>query len=133
MKHGRGKERTKPKAVVIGGSMGGLFAALVVQRAGGQGGGYECHRGELAGRGGGRRAPCVRLVYAGYGGGGGFATERDLPRGVRAKLCVWFAFSRPPGEKMPGYPLAGAKEEGGVGRPIFNFVGSRPADADHRL
>jgi len=34
MNNGRGKACTKPKAVVIGGSMAGLFAALLLRRAG---------------------------------------------------------------------------------------------------
>src|ERR1700674_5619931 len=53
MNHGRGKGCTKPKAVVIGGSMAGLFAALLLRRAGWQGDGYERIGAEFAGRGGG--------------------------------------------------------------------------------
>src|SRR5712671_3977381 len=53
MKHGRGKERTKPMAVVIGGSMAGLFAALLLQRAGWQVDVHERIGAELAGRGAG--------------------------------------------------------------------------------
>src|SRR5216684_4888405 len=53
MNHGRGKERTKLKAVVIGGSMAGLFAALLLRRAGWQVDVYERIGAELAGRGAG--------------------------------------------------------------------------------
>ena len=51
MNDGHGKARTKPKAVVIGGSMAGLFAALLLRRAGWQVDVYERIGAELAGRG----------------------------------------------------------------------------------
>src|SRR5258706_13553913 len=51
MNDGRGKTRTEPKAVVIGGSMAGLFAALLLRRAGWQVDVYERIGAELAGRG----------------------------------------------------------------------------------
>ena len=53
MNDGHGKVRTKPKAVVIGGSMAGLFAALLLRRAGWQVDVYERIGAELAGRGAG--------------------------------------------------------------------------------
>ena len=53
MSDGSGKARTKPKAVVIGGSMAGLFAALLLRRAGWQVDVYERIGAELAGRGAG--------------------------------------------------------------------------------
>ena len=53
MNDGRGKARTEPRAVVIGGSMAGLFAALLLRRAGWQVDVYERIGAELAGRGAG--------------------------------------------------------------------------------
>src|SRR5260370_3259370 len=53
MNNGRGKACTKPKAVVIGGSMAGLFAALLLRRAGWQVDVHERIGAELAGRGAG--------------------------------------------------------------------------------
>src|SRR5467141_3947757 len=53
MNDGRGKARPEPKAVVIGGSMAGLFAALLLRRAGWQVDVYERIGAELAGRGAG--------------------------------------------------------------------------------
>src|ERR1700686_5904123 len=53
MSDGPGKARTKPKAVVIGGSMAGLFAALLLRRAGWRVDVYERIGAELAGRGAG--------------------------------------------------------------------------------
>src|ERR1700758_5114124 len=53
MNDGLGKGSTKPKAVVIGGSMAGLFAALLLRRAGWQVDVYERIGAELAGRGAG--------------------------------------------------------------------------------
>src|ERR1700720_4375998 len=53
MSDGRGKARTEPRAVVIGGSMAGLFAALLLRRAGGQVGGGGRMRAGVAGRGAG--------------------------------------------------------------------------------
>ena len=45
--------RTRRKALVIGGSMGGLFAALLLRRAGWDVGAYERIGAELSGRGAG--------------------------------------------------------------------------------
>ena len=53
MSDGRGKARTEPRAVVIGGSMAGLFAALLLRRAGWRVDVYERIGAELAGRGAG--------------------------------------------------------------------------------
>jgi hypothetical protein len=53
MNNGHGKARIKPKAVVIGGSIAGLFAALLLRRAGWQVDVYERIGAELAGRGAG--------------------------------------------------------------------------------
>src|SRR5215813_14181627 len=53
MSDGRGKTLTKPKAIVIGGSMAGLFTALLLRRAGWQVDVYERIGAELAGRGAG--------------------------------------------------------------------------------
>src|ERR1700680_2415371 len=53
MNDGHGKVSTKPKAVVIGGSMAGIFAALLLRRAGCQVDVYERLGAELAGRGAG--------------------------------------------------------------------------------
>ena len=46
MNDGHGKVRTKPKAVVIGGSMAGLFTALLLRRAGWQVDVYERRIGQ---------------------------------------------------------------------------------------
>src|SRR5260370_28487178 len=53
MNDGHGKVCTKPKAVVIGGSMAGLFSALLLRRAGWQVDVYQRIGAELAGRGAG--------------------------------------------------------------------------------
>jgi 2-polyprenyl-6-methoxyphenol hydroxylase-like FAD-dependent oxidoreductase len=53
MNDGRGKSRTQPRAVVIGGSMAGLFTALLLRRAGWDVDVYERIGAELAGRGAG--------------------------------------------------------------------------------
>jgi len=53
MNDGRGKARTEPRAVVIGGSMAGLFAALLLRQAGWRVDVYERIGAELAGRGAG--------------------------------------------------------------------------------
>lgn len=53
MNEGRRKSRTQPKAVVIGGSMAGLFAALLLRRAGWDVDVHERIGAELAGRGAG--------------------------------------------------------------------------------
>jgi 2-polyprenyl-6-methoxyphenol hydroxylase-like FAD-dependent oxidoreductase len=53
MNDGRRKARTQPTAVVIGGSMAGIFAALLLRRAGWAVDVYERVGAELAGRGAG--------------------------------------------------------------------------------
>jgi 2-polyprenyl-6-methoxyphenol hydroxylase-like FAD-dependent oxidoreductase len=53
MNDGRRKSQTQPRAVVIGGSMAGLFAALLLRRAGWDVDVYERIGAELAGRGAG--------------------------------------------------------------------------------
>jgi 2-polyprenyl-6-methoxyphenol hydroxylase-like FAD-dependent oxidoreductase len=53
MNDGRRKSRTQPRAVVIGGSMAGIFAALLLRRAGWAVDVYERVGAELAGRGAG--------------------------------------------------------------------------------
>ena len=53
MNDGHGKSRSQPRAVVIGGSMAGIFAALLLRRAGWAVDVYERIGAELAGRGAG--------------------------------------------------------------------------------
>ena len=53
MNDGHRKSRTQPRAVVIGGSMAGIFAALLLRRAGWAVDVYERIGAELAGRGAG--------------------------------------------------------------------------------
>src|SRR5262245_48371388 len=83
MAGGSDLRNSAPRAVVIGGSMSGLFAALLLRRGGWDVGIYERVEGELAGRGAGIVAQAETrdvLKLLGIDPGSGLGVEMERRR-----------------------------------------------------
>lgn len=149
------------RALVIGGSLGGLFAANLLHRQGWDvevfghsfarleqdANGVTAHfangataRGDLLVGADGIRScvraqllPEARPVYAGYVGWRGLAAETALSPAVHRELFPRFAFCLPEREHMLGYPVAGFTNSTRPGSRCYNFVWYRPTDASDGL
>jgi 2-polyprenyl-6-methoxyphenol hydroxylase-like FAD-dependent oxidoreductase len=152
----------RPRALVIGGSLGGLFAANLLLRHGWDVDVFEHSGQELAGRGAGgvtvrfangvetcgdlligadgirsavraQLAPEAKPRYAGYVAWRGLADETSFSPAVRRDLFPRFAFCLPPREQMLGYPVAGFTNSTRPGERCYNFVWYRPVEASREL
>src|SRR5436309_2386746 len=148
------------RALVIGGSMSGLLAALALKQHGWQADVYERVAEPLAGRGAGivaqpelkailRRLglaadgirstvrqqylPDVAPRYAGYTAWRGLIAESAFPKALHAALFEDFAFCLPDNEQMLGYPVAGPDNDLRPANRRYNFVWYRPASEEREL
>src|SRR3989440_504701 len=141
------------RALVVGGSMSGLLAALALEQQGWRADVFERVAEPLAGRGAGIVAqPELKAIlrklglaadrdlglevaplYAGYTAWRGLIAESAFPPALHGALFNDFAFCLPDNEQMLGYPVAGPDNDLRPGHRRYNFVWYRPASEQREL
>src|SRR5437773_111149 len=116
--------RRRRRAIIIGGSMSGLFAAAFLRQMGWDADVYERSPIDLVGARGERAdmlaagdgirssvraqvAPTVQPIYSGYYIWRGTPNERDLKPQTRDSIFPYFTFFLPEQQQIIGYPIAG--------------------------
>src|SRR5947207_1140508 len=121
------------RAIVIGGSMSGLFSAAFLRRVGWDCDVYERSGVELVGRGAGITTHPELLEvlanYAGYYIWRGAPNEADLSPQTLKEIFPYFVFYLPPRQEVITYPIAGFNDDLRPGHRRYNFIWYRVADA----
>src|SRR2546426_888692 len=142
---GQAKRRGR-RAVIVGGSMSGLFTAAFLRRIGWDVDVFERSPVELVGRGAritthpellealeksgdgirsgvrAQLAPAVQPIYSGYYIWRGAPNEADLAAETRASIFPYFVFFLPERQQVIGYPISGFDNDLRPGHRRYNFI-----------